>query len=394
VLFSLYFKDIVVGQAERGTALWGLIMSMSPLLVALFAPVMGAIADYSHSRKLLLIIATYTTITFTASLFFVQQGDIFWACFLFIFANFAFNMANVFYNSFLTDVAHEGEIGRISGIAWGVGYLGGLASLLLIMPIMKLTQLANNLHYRLSFLTVAIFYLVFTIPTFLWLKELRKPNIIKKDYVAIGFQRLLHTTRNIGKFKHLLRFLISFFFYNDGITAVIAFASIYGATRFGITAQAMIVYFIIAQPASFLGALLFGYLFDTIGAKRSINITLMLWVLVIFGAFLCNTKGQFLWVVIASGFLMGACQANSRTMFAQLTPASKVTEFFGFYGVMGRLASILSPIVYGFIALHTGDQRYSVLSILLFFVLGFIILQTVDEKQGQQTALQMNEELQ
>jgi len=393
VLFSLYFKDIVVGQAERGTALWGLIMSMSPLLVALFAPVMGAIADYSHSRKLLLVIATYTTIVFTACLFFIQKGDVFWACLLFIFANFAFNMANVFYNSFLTDIAGKDEIGRISGIAWGVGYLGGMASLLIVLPIYQMSNLANNLHYRLSFLAVAVFYLLFTVPTFLWLKEPRKPNTVKKDYVAIGFQRLLHTARNIGKFKDLLWFLVSFFFYNDGITAVIAFASIYGTTRFDITPQAMIVFFIIAQPASFLGALLFGYLFDKIGAKRSINITLMLWVLVIFGAFMCNTKGQFLWVVITSGFLMGACQANSRTMFAQLTPASKVTEFFGFYGVMGRLASILSPIVYGFIALHTGNQRYSVLSILLFFVLGFIFLQTVDVNKGQHTALKMNEEL-
>jgi len=393
VLFSLYFKEIVVGgDSETGTALWGMSISISMLLVALLAPIMGAIADFSHSRKTLLIIATLTTILFTAILYFIKPGNITSAIIIFIIANFAFSMSNVFYNAFLPTIAPPNETARLSGIAWGVGYFGGLVALLCVLPIIN-QKLTDYLNYRLSFVLVAIFYLIFALPAFLWLKKEGLGSQRTQSYVTIGFQRILHTVKNISRFRELLKFLISYFFYNDGITAVIAFASIYGATVFAMTPQEMIIYFVIAQPASFLGAVLFGYIMDILGAKKSINLTLLIWIIVIEGAYLCVTKRQFYLVGLGAGFAMGASQSLSRTMFAQFTPHSKSTEFFGFYGVMGRLSSLLSPLVYGWIAIYTSNQRYSILSILLFFIIGLVLLQTVDEKKGQLTALQINEEM-
>jgi len=393
VLFSLYFKQTVMGgDGEAGTALWSLGVSISMLLVALLAPIMGAIADFSHSRKVLLVIATFTTIIFTAMLYWIKAGDVIPAILIFIVANFAFNMSNVFYNAFLPTIAPPEETARLSGIAWGVGYFGGLVALLCVLPIVNL-KLSDYLNFRLSFVFVAIFYLIFSIPAFLWLK---RDKIIKprdQSYIDIGIKRILHTARHIGRFRELVKFLISYFFYNDGITAVIAFASIYGATMFKMSPQEMIIYFVVLQPASFLGAVLFGYIMDRLGAKKSINITLLVWIIVIEGAYLCITKRQFYLVGVGAGFAMGASQSLSRTMFAQFTPHNKSTEFFGFYGVMGRLASMLSPLVYGWIAYFTSNQRYSILSILFFFLVGLVLLQTVDEKKGQETALQMNEEM-
>jgi len=391
VLFSLYFKQTVVSDnSESGTALWSLSISLSMLLVALLAPIMGAIADFSHSRKLLLIISTLTTIIFTTTLYWIKPGAVIPAMILFIIANFAFNMSNVFYNAFLPTIAPPDETARLSGIAWGVGYFGGLIALLCVLPIVQL-RLPDFLNYRLSFVFVAVFYFIFALPAFLWLKRDRLIRPREQSYITIGFQRIMHTARHIGRFGELLKFLVSYFFYNDGITAVIAFASIYGATVFGMSAQEMIIYFVIAQPSSFFGAVIFGYVMDKIGAKKSINITLLLWILVVEGAYLSASKGQFYLVGVGAGFAMGASQSLSRTMFAQFTPHSKSTEFFGFYGMMGRLASMLSPLIYGWIAFYTQNQRYSIISILFFFIVGLVLLQTVDEKKGQVAALQMNE---
>ena len=389
VLFSLYFKDIVVGQEELGTALWGRAISISMLFVALLAPFIGAVADYSHSRKLLLMLASYITIVFTAFLYFVQKGDIALAMLLFIVSNFAFGMCNVFYNSFLPDIAEKHEVGRISGISWGIGYLGGLAALLLVMPIMNLS-LPDDLEYRYSFFLVAVFFFIFSLPTFFWLKEKRKPNIEKKNYFIVGFQRIKETAKHIRKFKELLKYLLSFFFMNDGIVVIMSFAAIYGG-YLGLTTQEVLFSFILAQPSSFLGALIFGFITDKIGAKKSISISLLLWVIVIVGAYLSVTKTHYYILVICAGFLMGSSQASGRTMLALLTPVKKATEFFGFYNFTGRMAAILGPLVYGEISRVTGEQRYGILSIMLFFIAGFIVLQFVNEKKGENVAVEMNE---
>lgn len=383
VLFSMYFKNIVVNQGELGTALWGRGISISMLMVAILAPFLGAIADYSHSKKLLLTIFTYSCVILSSLLFFVKPGNITFALVIFILANFSFNSANVFYNAFLTMVAKPSEVGKISGIAWGVGYLGGLASLLLIMPIVKM-DLTSFYNYRLSFLFVAVFYGLFALPTMFWVKDITGSVFRTQSYFVIAITRLKETVLNIKKYKELLKFLVSYLLYNDGITVVISFASIYGAQRFGMNASEMIIYFIIAQPASFLGAIIFGYLFDRIGAKNSISITLIIWILTVIWVFFCSSKQEYYFIGIAAGFAMGSSQSNSRALFSILTPTHKMTEFFGFYSVTGRLASIIGPLIYGEIAMRTGNQRYAILSIVLFFVAGLILLQFVNVKKGIQ----------
>ena len=379
VLFSMYFKDVIVGQEELGTALWGRAISISLFLVVLIAPLIGTMADFSNSRKLLLMIVTYTSIIFTVLLYFVKPGAVAMTMIIFIIAKFCYTIGTVFYNSFLPDIVEKHEIGRFSGLSWGIGYLGGLFSLLVVMPIIKL-RLSDYLNYRYSFVVVAFIFTVFSIPTFVWLKERNRQKFERVNYLVVGLKRLLNTAKNIKCYKELTKFLFSYFLFNNGIFVVISYASIYGSTQFDMTAMDMITYFIIAQPSSFLGATIFGYIFDKIGAKKSIIITLILWILVIIGAYFCINKYQFYVVGIGAGFALGSSQSCSRTFLALLTPSQKTAEFFGFYSVVGSFATILGLLFYGEISRITGDQKNAILSILLFFALGFIMMLFVDDK--------------
>jgi len=384
VIFSVYFKDVVVNAGEFGTALWGRAVSISMLMVALLAPIFGAVADYSRAKKRFLFYTTYLTIIFTALLYFVKAGDIQKGMTFFIIANFGFNSALVFYNALLPEIAQRKDMGKVSGWGWGVGYLGGLSSLLLVLP------LVHNKMIRFTFPAVALFFLVFSLFTFFLLKEVKKTSK-RTNYFRTAFNRIKTSAKHIKQFRELLKFFVSYLIYNDGIVIVISFASIYGATRFGMSTKQLINYFIIAQLTSIAGAFVFGYILDKIGAKKTISITIIIWIFVILGAFFCETIPQYYLVGMLAGIAIGSSQSSSRTMLALLTPDAKMAEFFGFYSFTGKMASIAGPLIYGEIARVTGSQRWAIISVLAFFIGGLVILQTVNESKGKQIALDWTE---
>jgi len=379
VIYSVYFKNVVVNAGETGTALWGRSISISMLLVALLAPIFGAVADFSRAKKKFLFYTTYLTIIFTSLLYFVKAGDIQKGMIFFIIANFGFNSALVFYNALLPDIAKRKDMGKVSGWGWGVGYLGGLSSLLLVLP------LVHNKMTRLTFPLVAAFFLIFSLFTFFLLKEVKRSSK-RTNYFRTALNRIKTSARNIRKFRELLKFLVSYLIYNDGIVIVISFASIYGATRFGMNAKQLITYFIIAQITSVIGAFVFGYILDKIGAKKTISITLLIWICVVLGAFFSKTITHYYFVGLLAGIAIGSSQSSSRTMLALLTPDAKMAEFFGFYSFTGKMASIAGPLIYGEIARTTGSQKWAIISVLFFFLTGVIILQSVNELKGKEIA--------
>jgi len=384
VIFSKYFVKTVVAQGELGTALWGRAVAISMLLVALSAPVFGAVADYSRAKKKFLFYHTYLTIVFTALLYFVTQGDILKGMIFFIIANFGFNSANVFYNSLLPEIVHRKDMGKVSGWGWALGYVGGLISLVLVLP------LVHNKWTRLVFPTVAAFFGVFSLFTFILLKIKLKPAK-RTNYFKTAIQRIRKSTQNIKKFSELVKYFISYLIYNDGIVIVISFAAIYGATRFGMNDKQLITYFIIAQITSIFGAFFFGYILDKIGAKKTISLTILIWIAVVLGAFFCQNLNQFYLVGLMAGIAIGSSQSSSRTMLALLTPDQKMAEFFGFYSFTGKMAAIVGPLVYGEIARITGSQRWSILAVLIFFMTGLVVLQSVNESKGRENALSWQE---
>lgn len=385
VVYSKYFVQHVVNQGELGTALWGRAVAISMLLVALSAPIFGAVADYSRAKKKFLFYNTYLTIIFTALLYFVRAGDITKGIVFFVIANFGFNSANVFYNALLPDVSSRSDMGKVSGWGWSVGYIGGMISLAMVLP------LVHNHWTRWTFPVVAFFFALFSLFTFIMLKEVRRPSK-RTNYFKTAVKRIATSARHIRNFKELLKFIISYLIYNDGIVVIISFASIYGATRFGMSTKQLITFFIMMQPSSMLGAAFFGYVLDKIGPKRTITISLVLWLGVLAGAFFCVSITQFYIVGIVAGVAIGSSQSSSRTMLALLTPSEKMGEFFGFYAFTGKMSAIVGPLIYGEVARITGEQRWAILSVSLFFIVGLIILQTVHEERGKAVAIQWEEE--
>jgi UMF1 family MFS transporter len=339
------------------------------------------VADYSRSKKKFLFINCYITIIFTGLLYFVGKGDVMKGMIFFIIANYGFNSANVFYDAFLPEITKPEEMGKVSGYGWALGYVGGLISLFLALILVKV-------DVRLVFPAIALYFFIFSLITMFWLKELRLPSK-RTNYFKTAFQRIAYSYSNIRKIPELLKFLMSYFIYNDGITTVIVFASIYGIKRFGMTTQNMIIYFIIAQISSILGSGLFGYFTDRIGVKKSLSISLLIWIAVVIWAFFCSTASEYYYVGLLAGLAIGSSQSNSRTLLAMLTPQDKRAEFFGFYTLTGRISSIFGPIIYGEIARRTGSQRWSILSLILFFTVGFIILQSVRVEKGMRECQQM-----
>lgn len=385
VVYSVYFRNVVVNQGELGTALWGRAISISMFFVAISSPILGAVADYSRSKKKLLFINCYLTVIFTGLLYFVEAGDIIKGMIFFIIANYGFNSGNVFYNALLPEIASRDNMGKISGLGWGVGYMGGLLSLVMVLPLVH-----NNLT-RWVFPTISLFFGIFAIFTFILLREVRRPSK-RSNYLKIAYQRLSNTFSNIRDFKELIKFIISYLIYNDGIIIVISFGAIYGATRFGMDQKELIIYFIIANLTSIIGSFIFGFITDILGAKKTIMSTLIIWAGVVLAAFISETTRQYYLVGMLAGIAIGASQSSSRTMLALLTPDRKMAEFFGFYSVTGRIASIIGPLVYGEVARITGDQKWAILSVLIFFVVGFLMLATVDEAKGRATAIKWDKD--
>lgn len=382
VVYSVYFTSVVVGgNSGYGELLWGRAVGLSMTLVALTAPIFGAVADFSRSKKKFLFFNCWLTIVFTFLLFFVREGYVMQGMIFFIIANYGFNAANVFYDAFLPEIARHEDIGKVSGYGWALGYVGGLVSLLITLALINNLPKTDNLNVRAVFPMIAIHFFLFSLLTFFWLKEVKKPSK-RTNYFRTGYQRIVFSLKNIRKLPELLKYLISHFIYNDGITTVIVFASIYGKERFGMSMQDMILYFILAQFTSIAGAALFGWLSDKYNVKLSLSISLQIWIVVVIWAFFCRSALEYYFVGLLAGMAIGSSQANSRTMLSILTPKDKQAEFFGFYTLTGRLSSIIGPILYGWIAHKTGDIRWAILSLIVFFVSGWLVLHFIDLTKG------------
>ncbi|HEY5648679.1 MAG TPA: MFS transporter [Nitrospiria bacterium] len=384
VAYSVYFTQ-VVAEGHDPEAWWGRGYAISMILAGLMAPVLGAVSDYSKSRKFFLVGLTIACVIPTALLFFVQAGDIVLGLALFIAANLFYTGALAFYDSFLKDVSTPSSMGRISGFGWSLGYLGGLIALVLIYPLVQGGfGPENRMAYRMSFPATAVFFLLFSLPTFMFLKE-RGKRPEKKAGVSlwtVGFRRIGRTFSEIRRFKELVKFFVAFLIYGDGIHTVFVFAAIFATVELGFSPADLIVFFIVMQVSSGLGAFLFGFVTDRIGPKRTILITLVIWMAVIGWAYGVRTQFEFYLVGTLAGMAMGSCQSASRTLLGLFTPSGRSAEFFGFFSMTGKLAAVLGPLVYGEITGITGNQRIALLSIGGFFLVGFFVLTTVREEAG------------
>ncbi len=403
VIFNQYFATVVAGGEKgveifgfrlHGASLFTFMISLSMAISALFSPLLGAVADASASKKRFLMVFCFTGVLFTGLLYFVHAGDYWMGAVFFILANIGFAEGNVFYNAFLPEISTDQNIGRISGLGWALGYIGGGALLAINLIMLQYPEWlgfpSGYFTVQDCFLSVAFWWLIFSLPLFLFLKERSEPYrpSVGGGYVLEGYRRLRHTFRRIKTFKELTKFLFAFLIYNDGIETVIVMASIFGADVLGMKTSELIVFFLMVQGIAFIGSVLFGFLADAIGNKKAVMISLGLWSLVVLWAFqlgiFWDPKTEYWILGVLVALVLGGSQAASRSLQGLFTPDANSAEFFAFFGVSGKFASIFGPLIYGILIAITGSVQSGVLSVLIFFVVGMIILWTVNEKKGME----------
>jgi UMF1 family MFS transporter len=373
------------------------------LVVALLSPVLGAMADFAGSKKRFLLFFTVMACLFTAGLFFAKPGMIWIGMGFFILAEIGYRSAQVFYNGLLPEIAEPEEVGRISGNGWAVGTAGGIVCLLIILPLIVLFE--GTLIVRLSLVITAVFFAVWAVPIFLWLRERAQPQALPEgeNFLSVALTQLWTTIKTASQFKEFLKFMLAFVIYNDGIIMALDFAAIIGAVLFGMDQQMLIVFVIVVQVTNVVGAVVFGQLVDRIGGKRSLYLSLALMVVVIVWLYFNQTQMGYFLIGALAGFAMAGAQSVSRTMVAIFAPKGQSAEFYGFFSVAGRTSSFIGPAVYGFIAAEAAlwfqaqgqgtllaeqsGQRVAILSIAAFILAGMVVLAFVDEKRAREGAL-------
>ncbi|MGE3309908.1 MAG: MFS transporter [Limisphaerales bacterium] len=392
VLYASFFGKVVVGDTGRADFLWGLGASISEIVVALVAPVLGAIADFSGSRKKFLAVCACAIVFFTASLAWVGPGMATVGLGLYILANIGFAGGGVFIDSFLPGISNESNAGRISGLKWAMGYGSGLIALFLCLPLAK-DIVSNPTPEQLSRaqwipLIIAAYYAIAVIPTFLFVRERSIPRALPpgQTYLTIGFRQLAHTFKNIRRYKELVKLLVAFLVYNDGVVTVITFAARYATDTIGFTTGDVTILFIGLNVVALVGALGFGRLADRIGQKSTILISLVIWVIALIVAYFSHSKASFYVVGFLAGLGIGSTQSVTRSLVALFTPKENAAEFYGFLGIAGKALAFLGPLVFGILSQSTGSQRTALLAISIFFVVGGILLTFVNEERGKAAA--------
>jgi UMF1 family MFS transporter len=379
VLLAGYWND--GAPANVTTFRLGLANGISSLLIAFLVPVIGAFADRSRQRKRWLVWITLGGVVLTAGLWFVGAGLWRAALALYVLASMAFAAANSLYDSLLVDVAAPEEYDRVSAYGYGLGYLGG-ALLFTVNVIMAgrpdLFGLAGPAEaLRLSFLMVAAWWLLFSLPLAVVVRDDPGREGGPGALVA-GFRELADTLGAVRRHPELWRFLLAYWLYIDGVYTIIKMAVQYGLAL-GLTAQDLIQAILLTNFVAFPAALAFGRLADVIGTRPGLYLALGVYILATLAAAFIESEAQFYALAVAIGLVQGGVQSLSRSFFARLIPAEHSAKYFGFYNMLGKFAAIIGPVLVGAVALWAGTERFAIWSLLLLFVAGTWLLVSVRE---------------
>lgn len=389
-VLPFFYSSVAGANLSKTTAssYWGYTNTVAMLIVAFSAPVLGALADHWGMKKKFLAGFAILGIIATAFLVSVSRGDWLLASFLYILGMLGFSGGNNFYDSLLPHVAGDGEIDRISSYGYATGYLGG--GLLLILNLAMILKPSifgipdAEWGSRYSFLTVALWWALFSIPI---LKNVPEPPVVliageSSHPMRASFQRLSLTFHNLRQYREAFKFLVAFWLYNDGIGTIISMAVIFGA-EINIAQEHLIGAILAVQFVGIPFSLLFGNLAGKIGTKRAIFLGLGIYTGISIGGYFIQNALHFWILAILVGFVQGGTQALSRSLFGTLIPKSRSAEFFSFYDVSSKFAGIIGPSVFGFVGQMTGSSRLSIVALVVFFIGGGLILFQVKEKEGR-----------
>ena len=392
IFFEKYWSN--PNDVIQSTYQLGLANSLASIVVAIIAPFLGAIADKGSAKKKFLIIFAFFGALMTSGLYLVEQGDWKLATLIYILATIGFMSGNIFYDSLLTNVAKKKDWNSVSSLGYAFGYLGG-GLLFLVNVMMYLNPQSFGIPdqataIKISFITVAIWWVIFTIPIILFVPEPKiEGSVPLMKAVKGGFVQLKSTFSKIREMKVIGTFLIAYWLYIDGVDTIIKM-TVKMASSIGFETSDLIIALLMVQFIAFPAALFYNIFAKKIGTKNAVFVAILGYSLATFLAYFMNTKSHLFILAGIIGIFQGGIQALSRSLYARLIPKNKETEFFGFYNMLGKFASVIGPLLMGWVTLQTGNVRLGILSILILFLSGAILLYKVDFEKGEKAALDMS----
>ena len=403
-IVGAFFTGVIVPDEGwngfQGVTLWSAVVSIGAIVLFIFMPVLGAVADYASAKKRFLrsfaVVGGLTTI----GLAFVPDGAVPFFLAVVLLTQIGFVAANVFYDGFLKDISTDDTIDQVSSKGFAYGYIGGGLYVLVALVLIILsgddgmTGLSVATASRIGIAGAGVWWIIFT-----WFSLKRLPDeevsfglpdgmqgqSRLRAYARVGFRRTIDTAKKLTGFKQLLLFVLAYFFYNDATQTVIAVSGPYAEETLDLGAEEIIITFLIVQFVAFGGAYAFGALAARVGAKRSIMVSLVIWVGIAIGAYFLP-EGQALplyGLAVLVGFVLGGVQALSRSLYGSMIPEAASAEFYGFYSVFSKFAAIWGPLVFALVSNATGSGRPAILSVIGFFAVGFILLSRVDVEEAR-----------
>jgi UMF1 family MFS transporter len=378
--FPTFFKQFWSAGSDVtiSTFRLGLANGAASFLVALMAPLVGAIADKGGTRVRLLALFTMLGAAMTSALYLVGRGEWLMAVALYVVASIGFSVGNQFYDSLIVDVSREREFDLVSGYGYALGYLGG--GILFALNVFMVTEPArfgladSAAAVHVAFVSVGVWWLAFTIPAFLFIRETQPAQATHGLKAALaGWRELAATLGAIRKYRDLTLFLVAYWFYIDGVNTIIKMAVDYGLSL-GLQTKSLLTALLVTQFVAFPAAFAFGWFGGRFGARTGILIAIGVYVLATFGAYRIDSEHDFLVLAIVIGCVQGGIQSLSRSLYGRLVPEGKAGEFFGFYNMMGKFAAVLGPTLTGVVAYTTHDPRLAIMSVSLLFIIGGVLL--------------------
>jgi len=382
LVFSVFFTKHIMEGSRYADLMWGFALSTGLLLGALAAPAIGAIADYARKRKPLFVFFSLVAIAGTASLYFTGPGTVALAIILFIITNFAYELALVLYDSFLVLIVGSQYAGRISGLGWGLGYLGGITAAVLLAPLYRGDYPGRESLFMLTFPLTALFFLVFAMPAFLNLHEKGDKLRARIPFlIGHGFHRALHTLKHVKHYANIFKFLIGYYLVTNGLFTLISFTGIFAVRTLGLSLNDVLILFLIIHAVGLPATIYAGHLADKIGHKKVLLASIVGWVVATVWMAYITAPWMFYVLAVIGGLVLGTTQAVGRAFLSHLVPIENSAELFGFNGLASKVAATIGPLVFGAISAVTANQRMAVLSLVLFFVASFLVLLTVKERR-------------
>lgn len=384
--FPIFYGKYWHGNVDpsRSTFELGLFNSTAGLIIACLAPFLGAIADRGGNRKRFLLFFAWLGVAFTVGLFFIGKGNYVGAGICFVMAVIGYLGANIFFDSMIVDISAGRSSDKVSALSFGIGYLGGgllftLDVLMTLKP--ELFGLADKaMGVRMSFLSVGVWWFLFSWPLALNVHERRRPGqgLPLSQAISAGLKQLAHTMREIRKLRQVVLFLVAYWLYIDGLNTIVVMATKLGLD-IGLPEDGLIKALLMVQFIGFPAAIGFGILGHKIGTRTAIYIGLAAYIFITFWGWRMTTIQEFFGLAAILGLVQGGVQSLSRSFYSRLIPPDKSAEFFGFYNMLGKFATLLGPMLMGLVTLYTGSTRDGVLAIAVLFIAGAIVLSQVKE---------------